>query len=159
MVFESRFSRIHPSLIAIGSSQKRLDIWDLNGQKSALAMNHGCDVISLDWHKGNSYLILTGATDGVIRLWDLRHPYQPCARFIGHEYAVKRVVASPHDQDKFLSCSYDLSVRSWSIKSPTRHKRLTHHTEFVFGLDLSPFQNNLAVDCSWDSETKLFHYS
>jgi len=39
-----------------------------------------------------------------------------------------------------------------------KHDKLEHHTEFVYGLDLSPFEQFLAVDCSWDCEAKLFSY-
>ena len=33
-----------------------------------------------------------------------------------------------------------------------KHDKLEHHTEFVYGLDLSPFEQFLAVNCSWDCE-------
>jgi hypothetical protein len=39
-----------------------------------------------------------------------------------------------------------------------KHDKLEHHTEFVYGLDLSPFEQFLAVDCSWDCEAKIFNY-
>lgn len=33
---------------------------------------------------------------------------------------------------------------------------LTHHTEFVYGLDLSVFVPGLVADCSWDQKIQLF---
>ena len=84
--------------------------------------------------------------------------YYSFHRFLGHDLAVRKVVSSPFDADKFLSCSYDKTVRCWDLKNELKHLKLEHHTEFVYGLDLSPFQHSLAVDCSWDCETKLFTY-
>lgn len=119
------------------------------------AIFHGNEVISLEWHQSTYPWILTGSSDGVIRLWDLRHCYQPWKRFIGHDYAVRQIASV---KDKFLSCSYDLTVRSWTITDPTHHRFLKHHTEFVYGVDICPFDYNLGVDCSWDREMKLFPF-
>ena len=86
----------------------------------------------------------------------LRNHQQPLKRFFGHDYAVRNIVSAP--SDKFLSCSYDLTVRSWNILDSSRHNYLKHHTDFVYGIDICPFNLNLAIDCSWDTETKLFHF-
>ena len=79
-------------------------------------------------------------------------------RFLGHDQAVRKIVSCPFDANRFLSCSYDKTVRSWNMHQELKHEKLEHHTEFVYGLDLSPFEQFLAVDCSWDCEAKIFHY-
>ena len=79
-------------------------------------------------------------------------------RFLGHDQAVRKIVSCPFDANRFLSCSYDKTVRSWNMHHELKHEKLEHHTEFVYGLDLSPFEQFLAVDCSWDCEAKIFNY-
>lgn len=113
---------------------------------------HGCDVTCLSWHQIE---ILTGGADGVIRLWDLRNKAQPVKRFIGHDYAVRKICSVANE---FLSCSYDKTVAHWNLCETHRFRRLDHHTEFVYGLDLSPFHPRLAIDCSWDSTVKLLTF-
>ena len=79
-------------------------------------------------------------------------------RFLGHDQAVRKIVSCPFDANRFLSCSYDKTVRSWNMHQELKHEKLEHHPEFVYGLDLSPFEQFLAVDCSWDCEAKIFNY-
>ena len=79
-------------------------------------------------------------------------------RFLGHDQAVRKIVSCTFDANRFLSCSYDKTVRSWNMQHELKHEKLEHHTEFVYGLDLSPFEQFLAVDCSWDCEAKIFNY-
>ena len=81
------------------------------------------------------------------------------SRFLGHDFAVRKIVLCPSDADKFMSCSYDKTVRSWNTKNELKHFKLEHHTEFVYGLDISHFQQFLAVSCSWDCEIKLFDHN
>ena len=79
-------------------------------------------------------------------------------RFLGHNLAVRKIVSDPFDADRFMSCSYDKTVRSWNMKNELKHFKLEHHREFVYGLDISHFQQFLAVSCSWDCEIKLFNH-
>ena len=158
LVYQSKSSPIRTSTIGCVTSSGLLNIWDLNSPPRTVthSLQHGNDVITLDWHKSIQNFILTGCSDGVIRLWDLRNHYQPVKRFLGHDHAVRNLVSKSND--KFLSCSYDMSVRSWDINDTINHRSLKHHTEFVYGIDICPFNLNLAVDCSWDEMISLFHY-
>ena len=72
---------------------------------------------------------------------------------------MRKIVLCPFDANKFMSCSYDKTVRSWNTKNELKHFKLEHHTEFVYGLDISHFQQFLAVSCSWDCEIKLFDHN
>ena len=160
MMFDGKFSNHNESIIASGDSMNFLNIWDTRNisGKPMLKFNHGCEVLCIAWHKFNQNLILSGSADGIIRVWDLRYKGQPLKRFLGHDYAVKRLKWSPFNEHVFLSCSYDKTCRKWNLNNEYHHSKLEHHTEFVYGLDLSPFHGNIAVDCSWDSEIKLFKY-
>ena len=160
MIFDGKLSPFNNSLVGCGNSHGQLNVWNTKHSlgNSCVTLNHGSEVLCLSWHNVNANLILSGCSDAVIRLWDLRSPGQPLKRFLGHDYGVKRLKFNPFDPGKFLSCSFDKTVRSWALENEYHHSRLEHHTEFVYGLDMSPFKRNLAIDCSWDSEIKLFDY-
>ena len=153
LVHQAKVSYHQPHIFGCVSSKGTLNIWDLRSRQESLSMFHGTEVLCLEWLEHFDSLILTGSSDGVIRLWDVRNHFQPVKRFIGHEYAVRQI---KNANDRFLSCSYDLTVRSWTLSDPSHHRFLKHHTEFVYGIDVCPFDSSLAVDCSWDTTLKLF---
>lgn len=155
LCFEAKFQSL-TQLIATAESTQRLNIWSINESKPILNLFHGCDVTCLSWHPKRDQLTLTGGADGIIRLWDLRSTCHPIERYLGHHYAIRKIVFG--FEGHFLSCSLDKTVRKWALDQPHRHHRLDHHNEFVYGLDISSFEINLAVDCSWDNEVKLFKY-
>ena len=158
MVYQSKSSPNRNSTVGCVTSSGLLNVWDLNSPPHNVihSLPHGNDVLTLEWHKENQHYVLTGSSDGVIRLWDLRNHYQPVKRFFGHDHAVRNLVVSKFND--FLSCSYDMTVRSWDINDTLNHRSLRHHSEFVYGIDICPFNSNLAVDCSWDEIISLFHH-
>ncbi len=156
MVFDAK-SSIDGLVASAGEGQLSLIDWR---QKTLIGtLKHGSDVLCLDWMPGDSCQFLSGAADGVLRLWDVRQCSLPIRRFLGHDFAVRKVIWSHFNKDTFLSCSYDKTVRQWLVshRGAGHHKKLEHHTEFVYGLDTSPFYHRLAVDCSWDSTVKFFN--
>ena len=152
----------HNGLIATALSNSQMQLWDRRGAsgKPCLSANHGSEVTSVEWHRSDINKICSGASDSVIRLWDIRNTCQPTLRLLGHDYAVRKIVTCKFNPDVLLSCSYDKTVRRWDLQSRllNKHEKLEHHSEFVYGLDTSPMLPGLAVDCSWDSEIKLFRY-
>ena len=103
MVYQSKSSPIRTSTVGCVTSSGLLNIWDLNSPPRNVthSLPHGNDVITLEWHKAIQHWVLTGSSDGVIRLWDLRNHYQPVKRFLGHDHAVRSIVSKFND--KFLS--------------------------------------------------------
>lgn len=59
----------------------------------------------------------------------------PLLQLVGHDYAVRKVLFSPHVPSDLLSCSYDLSVKLWDIQTGRIARDFRHHTEFVVGID------------------------
>jgi WD40 repeat protein len=116
LVFETKWAP-NSLQLASATSLNGLSIWDVRSNMKTSTINHGCDVLTIDWHDAS--LILTGAADGLVRSWDLRKASQPLKRFFGHKYAVKKVVVSPHNSAIFLSCSYDLTVRLILVQQST----------------------------------------
>ena len=157
LCFEAKGQR---ALIATALSNCLMQLWDTRDVSTPkMNVNHGCEVTCVEWHKGDANKLITGCSDSIVRLWDLRNPGQPLRRFLGHDYAVRKVVTCHFNPNIVLSCSYDKTVRRWDLQSQNQtHQKLKHHSEFVYGLDTSPWCAGMAVDCSWDSEIKLFYH-
>lgn len=148
----------------------------------------GVEALTLDWNKYRPTVLATGGVDRTIKIWDLRmipsvasqnSPHvlesvrrgevrpvkhsivSPINELLGHEYAVRNVVWSPHSSDVLMSTSYDMTARIWRDVTATADpqsnahaavgsrylSRLNHgsgmlnvfsnHTEFVMGCDWS----------------------
>ena len=158
LCFDAKQSPIRDKIVSVALSNHQLQLWDCRGFSKCSTLFHGCEVITVDWHNTNENFVITGSSDGILRLWDLRKSGTPVKRFIGHEWAIRQVTSCKFNADIFLTCSYDKTVRRWNIQNENVHHILQHHTEFVYGIDTNPIIKGLAIDCSWDSQIKLFKY-
>lgn len=90
---------------------------------------------------------------------------------VGHEYAVRKLVWSPHLSNTLLSASYDMTCRVWSDGSDAgaigdndlmragpvgpvmgmELGRMSQHTEFVTGVDWCLFgSEGWCASVGWD---------
>jgi peroxin-7 len=86
-------------------------------------------------------------------------PERALATLLGHTYAVRRVLFSPHVETLVASCSYDMTVRLWDYAAPEDAlvRLWDHHTEFAVGLDWSTLVEGLLASCGWDEMTFAWH--
>mmetsp|Transcript_26304 Transcript_26304/g.36345 ORF Transcript_26304/g.36345 Transcript_26304/m.36345 type:complete len:318 (+) Transcript_26304:1-954(+) len=153
-IYAVSWNPAHAEIFASASGDNTVKIWDLRQSQSTLTMAaHEFEILACDWNKYNDCVLATGSVDKSIKLWDVRHPSQPLAVLQGHDYAVRRVVCSPHHENLVYSCSYDMSLCLWDwAKPPTEAllQRWGHHTEFVVGLDVSSLTEGLVASTGWD---------
>lgn len=103
--------------------------------------------------------MVTGSTDNSIKIFDMRNPQIPVYVLAGHRYGVNKVLCSPFDKYDLISCSYDMSVKSWCLKnmdSPLL-KSFDKHREFVYDIDYSNFFRDLILSGSLDKTFCLFN--
>lgn len=103
------------SIFACGNSQGELCIFDLRSENRKNIINKQKDaILSLDFNK---YVpeIVTGSSDGTLKVFDIRNSALPAYVLSGHRYGVNRVVCSPFDKYHLSSGSYDMSVKTWSL--------------------------------------------
>ena len=196
--YSAAFSPHDPNIISSASSDSYIRLWDL--RTPASASNHlvaqipvhvpptthsvpdqpgipqtitpVAEVLTHDWNKYRPTILATGGVDRAIRTFDIRAPQQgPLAVMLGHNYAVRKVVWSPHLSNVLLSASYDMSCRVWSDLSdvgqagdgdhmrsgpagPTFGKeigRMDKHTEFTTGIDWCLFgSEGWCASVGWD---------
>lgn len=143
------WNKYRPTVLATGGVDKVIKVWDLrmapnistNNQIDARGSTNGGTGVPIG--QGPSYV-----QHSIIA---------PINELLGHDYAVKRVIWSPHAADTLISTSYDMTARVWrdltasgdnSLAGGSRYmSRLNHgsgilntfnnHTEFVMGADWS----------------------
>jgi WD40 repeat protein len=64
-------------------------------------------------------LLATGGVDGVVRVWDLRNPWQPvlATTLTGHTSEI-RALAFANDNGKLATVAEDGTVRLWDPRDP-----------------------------------------
>lgn len=177
-VYQAKFSPHNPTLIASVNASSRLQLWDVRAprplQMDILAHN-GLECLSLDFNKYRSTVLATAGVDKSIRIWDMRmitNPFPqsvnngptPQYEIMGHHFAVRNVVWSPHSSGELLSSSYDMSAKVWEDPTDSKSrsgrrlnnasgclKSFNMHKEFVIGGDWSLWgEPGWVVTTGWD---------
>ncbi|KAG8528131.1 uncharacterized protein KY384_007047 [Bacidia gigantensis] len=188
--YSAAFSPHNPSLLSAVSSDSHLRLFDLRTPASAsnhLTLSipahspqqklppsasgivsggqagafQPAEILTHDWNKYRDTVVATAGVDRLIRTFDIRAAGQgPLAILHGHEYAVRRLVWSPHLSDTLLSASYDMTCRVWddgsgvgSMGHGKQLGRMGTHTEFVVGVDWCLFgTEGWAASVGWDEK-------
>lgn len=125
---------------------------------------HAAGVSSLALENFDGRLLVSGGSDGLIKIWDLEdcskphdvHTFRPVSSIArnpagekgrGHSHGVTHLAFYPFDPDAFLSSSYDKSLKLWS----TAESRLTAHFDLnatIYSHAMSPIADHLLVACA-----------
>lgn len=105
---------LHPERreLAAGFSDHCIRIYDLD----SLALKkefkaHEISVFTLRYHP-QLPLLISGSRDARLRVWDIDKGYELREEIVGHMYAINHVTFSP-DQQHFVTCSMDKSIKVW----------------------------------------------
>lgn len=184
-VYQAKFSPHDPNLIASVTASSRLQIWDIRSQRPLqldIIAHNGLEALGLDFNKYRSSVLATSGVDKSVRIWDLRmisNPFPgvsdggatPQNELMGHQFAVRNVVWSPHNGSELLSCSYDMTARIWHDTTDPKanySRRINHsgscskvfnnHTEFVIGGDWSLWgEPGWVVTTGWDEMVYIWN--
>lgn len=181
-IYNASFSPHLPSTIVSCNGASKVQVWDIrlpNPLTVEYIAHSGLETLTCDWNKYKSTIIASGGTDKSIRVWDLRMINKvdqnipgmpsynvrgptPLNEFVGHNFAVRKILWSPHNGEELLSTSYDMTCRIWQDKSNERARFLNsavggcrgvmnNHREFVIGADYSLWgEPGWCASTGWD---------
>ncbi|XP_061668266.1 peroxisomal biogenesis factor 7 isoform X3 [Syngnathoides biaculeatus] len=125
VIYSTIWSPHISACFASASGDGTLRVWDAKAGACQLVVPaHDGEVLTCDWCKYDQNIAVTGSVDRSLRVWDLRNPRQPVNQMRGHALAVRRVKFSPFSGNVLASCSYDFTVRCWTVRG-TRPSRST----------------------------------
>ncbi|XP_059470431.1 peroxisomal targeting signal 2 receptor [Neocloeon triangulifer] len=160
IVYSAVWSPLVHGTFASVSGDGSLQICNITAPQNPVlkvAAHQGAEVLSCDWCKYQEHILVTAASDGLIRGWDTRKLQVPIFHQIGCERAVRKVQFSPHQRSVLAAVSYDFSTRIWDFKNCAEPiETIKQHTEFVYGLDFNLHVPGQLADCAWDSLVCVF---
>jgi WD40 repeat protein len=129
-------------LLASGSIDRIVRIWDRRNGQCSMLEGHTGDVISL-CSSPDGTLLASGSADRTVRLWKVSD--HSCSILEGHDHGVMSIAFSP-DGSTLASGSYDRSVCLWDVNDGTctsilRDDRMSH----VLSVSFSPDGGMLAA--------------
>ena len=189
-IYNAVYSPHSPAIVASCSGSSKVQVWDIRIPQSLqfeFTAHGGLEALSCDWNKYRPLIIASSGTDKSIRVWDLRTvskldsqtsyiPFPayksrgpaPVNELLGHEFAIRKVVWSPHEPAELLSASYDMTCRVWIDRSqdqripdlfPGGCKNIMNmHKEFATSCDYSLWgQPGWAASTGWDEMVYIWN--
>lgn len=154
-------NRQHRNLLASGSADETVKLWDLNTAQSAksYAMHKG-KVCSLDWHPVESTVLLSGSYDQTAIASDMRSPGAKSPQW-GVRSDVESVRWNVHDSNYFYAATEAGVVYYYDARVSGAHAKpvwtLQAHDAAVSAFDVNPIVPDLLVTGSDDKQVKLWN--
>ena len=155
-------NRSHRNLLASGSADTTVKLWDLNSSKCAKSYSQHTDkVCSLDWHPTESTVLLSGSYDRTVVAADMRAP-DNTPRW-GVDSDVENVQWDPHDGNYFYVTTDSGLVYRYDVRQiPTNAQDskpvwlLQAHDSSVSAFDANSSIPGYVVTGSTDKQVKLW---
>jgi small GTP-binding protein len=138
--------------LAVGCTDKTIQIWNLTGQLEQVLNNHTRNVNTLAWSPDGTTLA-SGADDGMIILWDTQS-WQICHALSGHAHRVNSVAFSPTG-NLLASGGDDKFIYLWQPQQGVKQARFKGHLGMVLSIAFSP-QQPLLVSAASDKTIQLW---
>ncbi|CAI2369734.1 unnamed protein product [Moneuplotes crassus] len=170
----ARYMPQEPNIIATKTVTGNINIFDYykhpnipvdREEKPQLVLKgHDKEGYGIDWNEKSKGLLLSGADDNNILVWDINSKeldgseLEYLHKFEGHESVVEDVKWHKHNENWFGSVSDDRRLRIWDLRSANKDSfsLVEAHTEEILALDFSPFDENLLITSSADKSVKLW---
>jgi len=157
-------NRQHRNLLASGSADKTVKLWDLNSGKCAKSYSmHKGKVCSLDWHPTHSTLLLSGSYDRSVIATDMTAPDAKAPQWTV-DADVEQVRWNPHDANYFYVTTEAGSVYYFDARIVPSDAAISKpvwtlqaHDGAVSTLDINPTIPDFLATGSDDKQVKLWN--
>lgn len=114
------WSPVEPGVMLSCGCDSTVRVWDRrkkSGSAITVDEGHGHDVNVASWNRLVNYLVVTGADDGSLRVWDLRsfRKGEPVAKFTWHKAAITSVEWSPQESSTLAVAGADNQITLWDL--------------------------------------------
>jgi periodic tryptophan protein 1 len=145
------------NVLASGSADCTIKIWDITTQKSTQTMAiHSDKVQAVKWRPVESSLLLSGGFDKNIFLSDLRNPEKNAPHWSIID-DVEAIAWDPHQPHSFAVASEDGSVTMFDTRrgsEPIEH--ITAHSKATTSISFCPCLKGVFITGSTDATVKLW---
>ena len=124
------FSPVNEQLIAFGSINGTVKVWNVTDVEPVTIGNHTDWVTSVAFSPSDGKHVASGSLDKTICIWDVERRELAVGPLIGHEGAVWAVAYSP-DGTRLVSGSEDNTVRIWNPATGQLLSTLTGHSDWI----------------------------
>lgn len=107
------FNNIDTRLIASGSDDARVKLWDLNNDHSVASLEAKANVCCVKFNPSSSYNLAFGSADHCVHYYDLRKMKEALSVFKGHRKAVSYVKFL--NKEDIVSASTDSQLKMWNV--------------------------------------------
>jgi WD40 repeat protein len=101
------------------TSSNSIKIWDLNAGKTPVHVLKDVsqnDINTFSIHPGQPDLIVSGSSNGVISLWDVKKPNIPVTKFVHQPTIIWKVAFNTQEPNKIYSCSENGYLLQWTFQ-------------------------------------------
>ena len=156
-------NRNHRNLMASGSADQTVKLWDVSTTRCAKSYaQHTDKVCSLAWHPAESTVLLSGSYDKTVVAGDMRTPDAQAPRW-AVESDVETVRWNPHDANYFYVSTEKGAVHYHDARTAPRRAgearpvwTLQAHDEAVAALDVNAAIAGFVATGSADKRVKLW---
>ncbi|PAV14708.1 WD40 domain containing protein [Pyrrhoderma noxium] len=143
------FSPVNEKLIAFGTQDGTVGVWDVTNEEPVTIGNHKQPVSSVAFSRMDGNHVASGSWDGTICIWNVERRELAVGPLIGHKSVVQAVAYSP-DGTRLVSGSLDKTVRIWNSETGQLLSTLNGHSDWVYSVAYS-FDRSRIVSGSNDN--------
>lgn len=128
-------SRFKPSVLASGSANGTISIWDQNGRRLNSWKAHDSVIWSVK-HSPDGRFLASGGGDGQIKLWN--HQGELQKTFTGHSSRSVLSISFAENGQTLASAGDDGTVRLWNTNGPSSSIPITSDASSIYSVSFAP---------------------